>query len=99
MRRAIFLSLTVATLAVACTSFPELDAAVTPEARRAAYPVLIPTQPVLDRRSNVRVTVATGEALLARAANLRARAGLLRGSVVDDETRRRLANRLRALGG
>ena len=99
MRRVIYIFLTGAALAAGCTSFPELDAAVSPEARRAAYPVLIPTQPVLDRRADVRVTVETGEALERRAANLRARAGLLRGSVVDDETRRRLSNRLRALGG
>ncbi len=99
MRRSICIFLAVATLAAGCATFPELDAAVSPEARRAAYPVLIPTQPVLDRRADVRVTPETGEALERRAANLRARARLLRGSVVDDDTRRRLSNRLRALGG
>ncbi len=99
MRRAICIFLTGANLAAGCTSFPELDAAVSPDARRAEYPVLTPTQPILDRRLDVRLTEETGEELERRAANLQARARLLRGSVVDDDTRRRLSNRLRALGG
>ena len=90
---------TAAALLAGCASFPELDAAVTPEARRADYPVLIPTAGVLIRREGARLTAADGEQLQARAANLQARARLLRGVVIDEETRLRLSGRLRRLGG
>ncbi|MDJ0630027.1 MAG: hypothetical protein QNJ44_17345 [Rhodobacter sp.] len=83
----------------ACATFPDLDAAISPEARRAEYPELIPAEGLLGRRSDGRVTEQDAEILMARAANLRARAALLRGAPIDEETRLRLAARLRRLGG
>lgn len=82
-----------------CTDFPELDAAITPEARRADYPQLVPVGEILDRRGLARTTGREGEILMARAANLQARARLLRGVVVDEDTRLRLSPTLNRLGG
>ncbi|MDF0603789.1 hypothetical protein P1J78_24035 [Psychromarinibacter sp. C21-152] len=82
-----------------CTRFPELDAAITPEARRAGYPDLVPITEVLDRRDLARTTAREGEIVEARAAALRARARLLRGIAINDDTRLRLTPRLRRLGG
>ncbi len=93
-------ALIIATVLLAgCTTFPQLDAAVSPGARIADYPVLVPVDTILVRRSDSTITEATGEALRARAANLRARARLLRGAPVEEETRLRLARRLKLLGG
>ena len=86
-------------LMAACASFPELDAVISEEARRADYPVLVPAQGLLAKRGDGTITEATGAALQARATNLRARAALLRGQPIDDETRLRLRARLRRLGG
>ncbi|MDJ0827259.1 MAG: hypothetical protein QNJ16_17345 [Rhodobacter sp.] len=83
----------------ACTTFPDLDAAVSPEARRAEYPELIPAEGLLGRRGDGRLTEQDAEDLLNRAANLTARARLLRGAPIDEETRLRLSARLRRLGG
>ena len=83
----------------ACADWPDLDHAVSPEARRSDYPVLVPLNEVLDRRGLARSDATDGEILAARAANLRARAALLRGVSVDDDTRLRLTPRLRRLGG
>jgi type IV pilus biogenesis protein CpaD/CtpE len=87
------------TLLASCTTFPQLDAVVTPEAKRAEYPVLVPVDSILVRRGDSTITQATGEALQARAANLRARARLLKGAPIDEDTRLRLAWRLKRLGG
>jgi len=95
----VVLSLAAALLIAGCASFPELDAAISPEARQAGYPTLVPVGGVLARRDAARIAPETEAALLARAANLRARARLLRGVVVEEETRLRLAARLRRLGG
>lgn len=99
MRQFIGLFALVTALA-GCTDFPQLDAAVTDKARAAAYPELVPTEGLLAKRGNNRVSETTGPELLARAQRLQARARLLRGiEVVNDETRRRLAGPLRRLGG
>jgi len=93
------LSLAMLLLLVGCTSFPQLDAVISEQARRADYPVLIPATQLLGKRSDGTVTEQTGATLLARAANLRRRAALLRGQSIDEATRLRLAPRLRRLGG
>lgn len=83
-----------------CAQFPQLDAVVSEEAKRADYPELIPAQGLLERRQEGRITADTGPALLARADRLRARARLLRQiTEVNDATRIRLRDRLRRLGG
>jgi hypothetical protein len=86
-------------LLVGCTAFPQLDAVISEQAKRAEYPVLIPTGGLLAKRDDGQVTEETGQRLLARAANLRRRAALLRGAPIDEETRIRLRDRLRRLGG
>lgn len=83
-------ALIAVTLLAGCAAFPQLDTAIFPEAERAGYPVLIPVDNIPVRRSDGTVTGATGKALRARAANLRARARLLKGAFVNDGTRIRL---------
>lgn len=86
-------------VATGCTQFPDLDAAISPEARRAGYPQLVPVSDLLSRRNAARTTGNEADILRARAAALRARAALLRGAVINDDTRLRLGPRLDALGG
>ncbi len=93
------LALTLAALLAGCADFPQLDAEISPEARRAGYPDLVPVSDVLDRRKLARTTGREAGVLSARAANLRARAAMLRGIAVDEATRLRLAPRLLRLGG
>lgn len=129
-----------------CAEFPQVDARITPEARVAPYPSLVPIGTVLRRRNETRITgfeepelKARGAVLNARAAAiprtpgvdptialrggylrtraeylrsrglppaaanrlamLEARAELLRGVEVNDDTRLRLYQQLKALGG
>lgn len=99
MRHLLWLSLAAALLA-GCTDFPQLDAVVTDEARRADYPALIPAEGLLARRELGRLAEADGSLLMARAERLRARAAILRRiEAVDEETRLRISGRLRRLGG
>ncbi len=93
------MTLCLAAALAGCTTFPELDAVVSEEAKRADYLSLVPADQLLGKRSDGRVTEETGRALQARAADLRARAALLRGQPIDEETRLRLRARLRRLGG
>ena len=99
MRAVLRISAFAAVLA-GCTTFPQLDAVVSDEARRADYPRLVPAAGLLAKRSEGRLTETSGEALLARAARLQARARILRNvATIDEETRLRIAARLRRLGG
>lgn len=82
-----------------CADFPKLDAAISPEARRAAYPDLVPIDTVLDRRKLARTTGREAAMLETRAENLRRRAAMLRGITIDEETRLRLTPGLIRLGG
>jgi len=87
-------------LLAGCASFPELDTVVSEEAKRAAYPSLIPAKGLLDRREQGQLTATSGAQLLARADRLRARARIIRNiTAVDEATRLRIAGRLRRLGG
>ena len=80
----------------ACTQFPELDRAITPELKEADYPALVPVEPLLTRATEGRVDpVTTQSNLEGRVARLRARAALLRGSVLTGRERQRLAQGLR----
>ncbi len=124
MRNPVCIGLIASVALAACASFPKLDAAISPEARRAGYPELVPTEQLLAKREEGRLTEADGLALQSRSARLRARAGgvarqsdsggagigaryrnlqaraqLLRGQSVDDDTRLRLRDRLLRFGG
>jgi hypothetical protein len=90
----------IATLLGGCAEFPQLDAVISEEARRADYPDLLPSATLLERRELGRLSVTDGNALLARAERLRARARILRRVVtINDDTRRRISGRLNRLGG
>lgn len=79
----------LATLA-ACTRFPDLDAAVTPGARTAGYPDLLPAEELRARVPEARLEEETPGSIEARIAGLRARAARLRGTVIDSESRSRM---------
>ena len=79
-----------ATVLVGCSDFPELDAAISPAARQAGYPSLLPMGPLMTDVAEVQITEETTATLHARASNLRARAARLRGPVVDSATRARM---------
>jgi len=87
------------TLLAACSDFPDLDTEISPEARAAAYPTLVPVKRITDRAQGFRGSPEDGKRLAARAAALKARARLLRGVAIDDDTRRRLSPTLTRLGG
>ncbi|WP_172293792.1 hypothetical protein [Pseudoruegeria sp. HB172150] len=82
-----------------CSDFPDLDSAVSPEARRAEYPELVPIDGILARRGMAQLDGSEAEILAARAANLRARGQLLRDIAVNEDTRLRLTPELERLGG
>ena len=75
-------------LAVACTPLPDI-----PPMNNSAGPppVLVPLDELMASIGAPRATEAASNALAARAARLQARAALMRGPVLDPETRRRLA--------
>jgi len=99
LRLSMILAAFPALILAGCAQFPDLDAAISAEARRAGYPALIPAEGLLARRGDVRLTEETGRILMQRAANLRARAAILRRISIDDDSRRRVAGRLHRLGG
>ncbi len=74
----------------ACAQFPQVDAlpALGPD---AAPPALLPLDGLLAQAEGPAVAEAAGAALLARAERLKARARLMRGPVLEPETRARLA--------
>ncbi|WP_343079682.1 hypothetical protein [Ostreiculturibacter nitratireducens] len=89
-RPALLASALVAVLS-GCAQFPEVEAAMSPEAARADYPALMPIDDVLARAAEDGIAGPDLEASLQeRAARLRARAAALRAPVVDAETGARL---------
>lgn len=78
------------TVMVGCSDFPELDAAVTPAARQAGYPSLIPINQLIDGAQDVQITPQTVANLQGRVSGLQARAARLRGPVIDAATRARM---------
>ncbi|MFN3210140.1 MAG: hypothetical protein ACE369_14270 [Roseovarius sp.] len=78
----------------ACTQFPELDRTTSAEARRAAYPDLLPVEDLRARVGAPRTTDQTTGSLEARVAALRARAARLRGAVIDGTSRQRLDQKI-----
>lgn len=79
-------------LAAGCTTFPELDGAVSPTAEAADYPDLVPLEPLLVAAEATGPSPqATTQSLNARVSALRARAAGLRRGIIDPATRRRMA--------
>lgn len=81
-------------LPVACSAPPAVGAF--PAGPSGAPPPLLPIEDILASAEGAPRAEAAGEALAARAARLRARAGLMRGPVHDPATRERLAAAIRA---
>lgn len=72
-----------------CAQFPEVEAALSPEAERAAYPALLPIDDILARSAEGGIAGPDlAAALEIRAARLRARAAALRAPVIDAATLR-----------
>ena len=65
-------------IAAGCAQVPELDDHVTPAAKAAPYPALVPLDPLLNSTAETRITDQTDPELQARAAALRARAQRMR---------------------
>ena len=84
----------------ACTQFPELDAAISDEAKAADYPRLVPAKSIRANTPKDRLKPNDGPDLLARAERLRKRGEILRGlPVIDEAARERFARVLNDLGG
>ncbi len=80
----------IATVMAGCSDFPELDAAVTPAARDAAYPSLTPLDQLIAGAQDVQITPQTVANLQGRVTGLQGRAARLRGPVIDAATRARM---------
>lgn len=74
----------------ACTPFPDLDDTLDPAVRDAAFPKLIPLEPVLAGVPDTRTKPAVLVNVNARIAALNARANRLRGPVIPASTRARM---------
>ncbi len=79
-----------AALLAGCSDFPELDDAVSPTARKAGFPNLLPIDQLIAGAQEVQITEETVTTLQARIARLNARAARLRGPVIDAATRARM---------
>lgn len=79
-----------AALLAGCSDFPELDNAVSPTARKAGYPDLLPIDQLIVGAQEVQITEETVSTLRSRIARLNARAARLRGPVIDAATRARM---------
>ncbi len=90
MRPRFALALFPLTIIIACTQFPQLDDAVSTDARDAPYPDLVPVENIQNQVPETQVEPTTVEEVEARAARLKERAQQLRGPVVDDATHRRM---------
>ena len=82
------LLLAIAAFGGACSPLPDIPP-VTESA--APAPQLVPLDILMAAVPAARATNATGDALAAKAARLQTRANLMRGPVLDPETRRKLA--------
>ena len=83
-----------AALLAGCSDFPELDNAVSPTARKAGYPALLPIDQLIAGAQEVQITEETISGLQSRLARLNARAARLRGPVIDATTRARMRTAL-----
>lgn len=90
MRRFAAVFAITATALAGCSNFPELDAAVTPAARTADFPSLVPISPLIAGAQQVQITEETVATLQGRVSGLKARAARLRGPIIDGATRARM---------
>ncbi len=94
MRRSLTLAVIAALgaggLLPGCTQFPELDATLTDEARRAPYPDLVPLSGLEARINGTYTDPGTAPAIEARVTALKTRAAGLSGTVIDSGTRARM---------
>ncbi len=76
----------------ACTTFPQLDDSLSPTAKSADFPTLVPLEPLLAQANGTGADPQnTVDTLEARVSLLRAKAARLRGPVLDRSARARLA--------
>lgn len=84
-------ALTCCALLAGCADIPDLDDRLTPAAKAAPYPALVPVEPLLAETEQARqIDEDTAPDLQSRVASLRARAARLRRGVVDRGTRQRM---------
>lgn len=88
-RSAIVLGL-IAGLA-ACSQFPPLDESLSPGAKSAPYPDLVPVEDLRAQAAGLQIGDQTLSGIEARVARLKARAARLRGTVLSGADRARLA--------
>ncbi|MDQ2089464.1 hypothetical protein [Marimonas arenosa] len=79
-----------AVLLTGCATFPELEGTVPAHMERADFPRLVPVEPLMAGATDTQVSPETEAAILARVAQLRARAARLKGTVVDQGARARM---------
>jgi len=89
MRIAVIFTIS-ATLLAGCSDFPQLDSAISPAARNAEYPSLVPISQIISGAADVQITEQTVSTLKGRISRLNARAARLRRPVIDNATRARL---------
>ena len=90
LRPAVFAALIM--IVTGCSQFPELDDAVDDSTREAPYMALVPVENLQRRIDDPRIEDDTQSTLEARAAQLKGRAARLRGTVIDDGARQRMAD-------
>ena len=76
-----------------CARFPELDERVSEEAKQAERPVLTDYSVVLEPASETLLDTETRDEMLARAADLQARAEAASGPVISPEEKAELLRR------
>lgn len=84
-----------ATMLAGCSSFPELDDAISPAARAADYPTLKPIDQVINGAHDVQITEQSIATLQGRVNRLKARAARLRRPVIDATTRARMRSAIK----
>ncbi|MFX0543184.1 hypothetical protein ACEWPM_015840 [Roseovarius sp. S4756] len=73
-----------------CTPFPDVGTDASSAALAQPYPKLVPLDGLDTRLASSRIAPDTAPTIEARVAGLKARAGRLRGDVVDPATRSRM---------
>jgi len=89
LRLSIVFTLTVALFA-GCSDFPKLDGVISPAARKADYPKLLPIDQIIAGAQDGQITEESISTLNNRIGSLRARAARLRRPVINAPTHTRL---------